>query len=131
MLGLLLIDHGSRRAEANAQLEDMAERVRRLRPGDLVGIAHLEIAAPSIADGFAALARAGAREVRALPYFLSDGRHSREDIPRLIDHVLVTTSLLDAYGDGATEAVHLEDSVTGYVKQVSDHRPIRARFALP
>jgi endonuclease/exonuclease/phosphatase family metal-dependent hydrolase len=49
----------------------------------------------------------------------------------LIDHVLVTTSLLDAYGDGATEAVHLEDSVTGYLKQVSDHRPVRARFALP
>ncbi len=49
----------------------------------------------------------------------------------LIDHVLVTTSLLDAYGDGATLAVHLEKSVTGYVKRVSDHRPIHVQFGQP
>lgn len=49
----------------------------------------------------------------------------------LIDHVLVTTSMLDAYGDGATEAVHLEDSVDDYTEHVSDHRPVRARFTLP
>ncbi|HYE06857.1 MAG TPA: CbiX/SirB N-terminal domain-containing protein [Planctomycetota bacterium] len=82
MPGLLLIDHGSRRAEANEQLSDMAARVRCLRPADPVVIAHLEVAEPTIAQGFAALVAAGAREVVALPYFLSDGRHSREDIPR-------------------------------------------------
>lgn len=49
----------------------------------------------------------------------------------LIDHVLVTTPLLEAYGDGTTEAVHLEKSVASYVDDVSDHRPIRVRFAPP
>ncbi len=84
MLGLLLIDHGSRRGESNEQLVDMAARVRRLRPDDLVGYAHMELAPPSIAEGFADLVARGAREVRALLYFLGDGRHSREDIPRLV-----------------------------------------------
>ena len=59
------------------------------------------------------------------------GDHSYIPINSLIDHVLVTTPLLDAYGEGSTEAMHLEDAVKGYVKNVSDHRPIRARFALP
>jgi sirohydrochlorin ferrochelatase len=83
MLGLLLVDHGSRRAEANAQLEDMAGRVARLRPGDVVGCCHMEIAAPDIAAGFAALVARGATRVVLLPYLLGDGRHLSADIPRL------------------------------------------------
>jgi sirohydrochlorin ferrochelatase len=83
MLGLLLVDHGSRNADANAQLEDMADRVRRLRPGDLVAACHMEIAAPDIAGGFQHLVSAGATRIQLLPYFLSSGRHVQRDIPRL------------------------------------------------
>ncbi len=84
MRGLLLIDHGSRRAESNLQLGDMAARVQRLRPHDAIAFAHMEIAPPTIADAFAELAARGATQVDVLLYFLSDGRHSREDIPRLV-----------------------------------------------
>jgi endonuclease/exonuclease/phosphatase family metal-dependent hydrolase len=49
----------------------------------------------------------------------------------LIDHVLVTTPLLEAYGRGTTDAVHLEDWVESYVHHVSDHRPIRVQFTHP
>ena len=83
MLGLLLVDHGSRRAEANAQLAEMAERVARLRPSDLVGSCHMELAAPDIAAGFASLVARGAGRVVLLPYLLGHGRHLSEDIPRL------------------------------------------------
>jgi sirohydrochlorin ferrochelatase len=83
MRGLLLVDHGSRRAAANAQLADMADRVARLRPQDLVGHAHMELAEPDIAAGVADLARRGAATVILLPYFLTDGRHATDDIPRL------------------------------------------------
>lgn len=83
MLGLLLIDHGSRRAESNAQLEDMAARVRRLRPHAVVGAAHMEIAAPDLATVFTALVGEGATRIVILPYFLSDGRHLTQDIPAL------------------------------------------------
>jgi sirohydrochlorin ferrochelatase len=83
MLGLLLIDHGSRRTESNRQLEDMAARVRRLRPDAVVAAAHMEIAAPDLATAFALLVSEGAQHVVILPYFLSDGRHLTQDIPAL------------------------------------------------
>jgi sirohydrochlorin ferrochelatase len=84
MLGLLLVDHGSRREDSNQQLEDMAERVRRLRPGDAVVASHMELAAPSIGEGYAQLVGAGASKIHVLPYFLGHGRHISEDIPRLV-----------------------------------------------
>ncbi len=81
-MALLLVDHGSRRAEANAQLEELAALVRD-RATVPVMVAHLELAAPSIADGFAACVDAGAHEVVVVPCMLSPGRHAREDVPRL------------------------------------------------
>lgn len=78
---ILLVDHGSRRADANAQLEALAERLRARQPGRIVRVAHLEIAEPTIAQGIAACVEAGARQIVVHPYMLSPGRHSREDIP--------------------------------------------------
>jgi sirohydrochlorin ferrochelatase len=83
MLGLLLVDHGSRRAEANAQFEDMANRLAARCPDALVVCCHMEVSPPYIADGFADLVKQGATTIRVLPYFLGDGRHSREDIPMM------------------------------------------------
>lgn len=84
MLGLLIVDHGSRRAEANAQLDDMAERVAALSPGHPIATAHLDVCAPTIADGVDSLLSRGADEIAVLMYFLSDGRHVREDVPALV-----------------------------------------------
>ncbi|HVH20539.1 MAG TPA: CbiX/SirB N-terminal domain-containing protein [Myxococcota bacterium] len=84
MRAVVLVDHGSRREEANAQLEALAERVREREPGTLVVTAHLELAAPDIGEALAACASAGAREVVLLPWFLSPGRHTAEDIPRAV-----------------------------------------------
>ncbi len=81
MLGLLLVDHGSRRAEANAQLDDMAARIAALMPGTPLVTAHLDVCVPTIAEGVAALLGRGVDEIAVLMYFLSDGRHVREDIP--------------------------------------------------
>jgi len=81
---IVLVDHGSRRPEANAQLESLAELLRAREPETLVLTAHLELAAPSIADALAACARAQAEEVVLLPWFLAAGRHTSDDIPRLV-----------------------------------------------
>lgn len=82
MIGVLLIDHGSRRAEANAQLLDMARRVAaRLPPETPLATAHLDVCPPTIADGIAALLAQGVDDLRVLPYFLADGRHLQQDIP--------------------------------------------------
>jgi sirohydrochlorin ferrochelatase len=82
---LVIVDHGSRRTEANAQLDALAERLREREPGTLVVPAHLELEPPSIADAIARCAEAGARDVVVLPWFLAPGRHTAEDIPRQVD----------------------------------------------
>ena len=80
---ILLVDHGSRRAEANEQLEALARLVRARVPEAIVEAAHMEIAPPDIAQGIASCVAAGADEIVIHPYFLAPGRHSREDIPRI------------------------------------------------
>lgn len=83
--GILLIDHGSRLSEANEMLHEVAALVERSIIGAaIVCPAHMELAEPTIAQGFAACVGRGAREVVAVPYMLSPGRHSTRDIPRLV-----------------------------------------------
>src|SRR6185436_10811033 len=53
MKGILLIDHGSTRDEANRMLADMAAIVQRVVGDDvLVRYAHMQLADPTLADGF-------------------------------------------------------------------------------
>ncbi len=80
---IVLVDHGSRRPEANATLEEVAELLRAAAPERLVRIAHMELEPPSLAEAIAACAAEGAAEVTVHPYFLAPGSHSRGDIPRL------------------------------------------------
>lgn len=90
MKGILIIDHGSVREAANQMLDSVGELVQRMA-GDsvVVRIAHMELAAPSIADGFASCVAAGATEIVAFPYMLSPGKHSTRDIPRMVAEVAV------------------------------------------
>ena len=82
---ILLIDHGSRLDEANRLLDEVAALVRaRAGEGALVFAAHMDLAEPTIAQGFARCVSAGATEVVAVPYFLGPGRHATEDVPRLV-----------------------------------------------
>lgn len=82
---LLLVDHGSRRREANEHLASVARAVCERAPEWIVEIAHMEIAEPNVAEGIARCVAAGAGEIVVHPYFLGPGRHSREDIPRLVE----------------------------------------------
>ena len=104
MKAILLIDHGSKRAEANVMLECMANLVQAMAGADVVvRAAHMELAEPDIPMGLAACVEAGATEVIAFPYMLSPGRHSTSDIPHLVAQAAagfpgVTTRMTDAFG---------------------------------
>jgi sirohydrochlorin ferrochelatase len=87
---ILLVDHGSRRSAANALLETVADAVRRRLPDRVVRIAHMEIAEPTIAQGIAACAEAGAREIVIHPYFLGPGNHTSNSIPQLGEAAMET-----------------------------------------
>lgn len=85
MKAILLVDHGSRRSEANEMLIEMAQLVQSAAgPDVIVRPAHMELAEPSIAAGIASCVEAGASDITVFPYMLSPGRHSTGDIPRLV-----------------------------------------------
>lgn len=81
---ILLVDHGSPRAEANDVLERIARAVEAQgEPGLIVRHAHMELATPSLADAMASCVEAGAQKIVVHPYFLTPGRHAVSDIPRM------------------------------------------------
>ena len=86
MKAILLIDHGSQRAEANEMMNCMANLVQTMAgPAIIVRYAHMELAEPSIAAGVRHCAEAGATELIVFPYMLSPGKHSTGDIPRMVE----------------------------------------------
>lgn len=104
MKAILLVDHGSRKREANDMLICMANLVQAMAgPDVIVRPAHMELSEPSIAAGFASCVEAGATEVTVFPYMLSPGRHSTSDIPRMVAEAAesysgVTYSVTPAFG---------------------------------
>ncbi len=82
-LAIIIVDHGSRRAESNDLLLEVAQLFRESTGYKIVEPAHMELAEPSIADAYAKCVEQGATRIVVHPYFLSPGRHWHEDIPRL------------------------------------------------
>ncbi|GJP42760.1 hypothetical protein CLOM_g2295 [Closterium sp. NIES-68] len=82
-VGVVVVDHGSRREESNRQLDLFVEVFQEETGYAIVEPAHMEIAEPSIAAAFTRCVRRGARGVIVCPYFLSPGRHWQRDIPAL------------------------------------------------
>lgn len=80
LVATVLIAHGSRRPEANADLVRLAELLRPRLPQDQIEIAYLELAEPSIPAALQKCVDAGADTVRILPFFLSAGAHVTEDL---------------------------------------------------
>lgn len=81
---VILVDHGSRRAESNQQLVAVAELFRATTDWPIVRHAHMELAEPSIATALDACVDDGATSVVVFPWFLAPGRHWHEDIPRMV-----------------------------------------------
>jgi sirohydrochlorin ferrochelatase len=87
MKGVLIVDHGSVRPEANEMLRCMANLIQTMAGSEVVvRFAHMELADPDIATGFTDCVLAGATDVTVFPYMLSPGRHSTTDIPRLVSN---------------------------------------------
>ena len=85
LLGVILVDHGSRFSAANDMLDEVAAMFQRVSGRQIVQPAHMELAEPTIAQAFDACVRQGATRVVVHPYFLSPGKHSTTDIPRMVE----------------------------------------------
>jgi len=89
MKSLLVVAHGSRRAESNDEVRQLTDCLasRTGEAFDRVSCAFLELAEPSIPDGLRADISAGADTIVVVPYFLSAGRHVIRDIPAEVEMV--------------------------------------------
>ncbi len=101
--GIILVDHGSTFDEANRMLLEVVRTFREATGTGIVEPAHMELAEPSIAQAFARCVEQGAKHVVVHPYFLSPGRHSTADIPRLAaeaaaDHPGVAVTITEPLG---------------------------------
>lgn len=86
MKSLLLVAHGSRRAESNAEIAALTQRVAQKAQSQFGAIEHafLELAEPLIPDGIQRCIDAGATSVSVVPYFLARGTHVADDIPEQV-----------------------------------------------
>ncbi|MDH3526454.1 MAG: CbiX/SirB N-terminal domain-containing protein [Gammaproteobacteria bacterium] len=121
MKSLLLVAHGSRRAESNDEVRELVSRLETNANGTFkrVACAFLELAQPSIPDGLRQAIHAGADEIIVVPYFLSAGRHVVTDIPGEVEVVRAeypdVTIKLAAYLGAAAGIVEL---LAGLAEQV-------------
>lgn len=83
--GIIIVDHGSRRAESNQMLEEVARLFAQRFAGEysIVEPAHMEISEPSIATAYGKCVTRGAQHVVVCPFFLGPGKHWTSDIPSL------------------------------------------------
>ncbi|MBI4318261.1 MAG: CbiX/SirB N-terminal domain-containing protein [Chloroflexi bacterium] len=84
---VLLLGHGSRRAEANEGMYSTIEMVRRLAELEIVEAGFMGLNPPSIPEGVAACVAQGATKIVMIPYFLHLGRHVQSDLPGLVDQL--------------------------------------------
>ena len=104
MKGILIVDHGSVRAEANDMLICMSNLLQTMAgPEVVVRYAHMDLAEPDIRRGFTDCVEAGATDITVFPYMLPPGRHSTADIPRMVAAAAsafprVTFSVTPAFG---------------------------------
>jgi len=84
-IAIVVVDHGSSRAEANGAFVALAQRFARSSPFAIVEPAHMELAPPTIEEAFARAVARGAGEIVVHPLFLLPGKHWKHDIPALCD----------------------------------------------
>jgi len=82
-LAVVVVDHGSRRAESNESMETFVRASADRLLYAIVEPAHMELAEPSIGTAFDRCVAAGAVTVVLAPYFLGPGNHWDRDIPAL------------------------------------------------
>jgi sirohydrochlorin ferrochelatase len=82
---LLFLAHGTTLPAANGVIEQVAAAVGAQSDYRSVQVAYLDLNEPSIPSAVDALAKGGHTLIVAMPYFLHQGRHVAEDLPRLLD----------------------------------------------
>jgi sirohydrochlorin cobaltochelatase len=79
---VVLIGHGSTLPYNKEVLEGLGKRIEKRGIFKAVRVAFMQLNSPSIEDTLRTLARDGMKKIVALPVFLADGAHTKDDIPK-------------------------------------------------
>jgi len=90
MKALVMIAHGSRQEEANAEFIALVQKVKAAAGPkyDFVEPCFLELASPSLPEAADQVIKNGATDVYIFPYFLNSGNHVLRDIPAMVDQLM-------------------------------------------
>ncbi|GAX91021.1 sirohydrochlorin chelatase [Effusibacillus lacus] len=82
---VLLIGHGSRDPEGNAEFAAFVEKLKELRSDIRIDLAYLELARPTIGETIDRLAAEGVSRITAVPVILLAAGHVKAEIPHILD----------------------------------------------
>lgn len=99
---VVVLGHGSRRQEANAELEEIINLLAQRHDGWLIQKAYAEFAEPTLEQAVESLLEQGITDIVLMPFFLTMGNHLNKNLPdRLAKLTAVNPHL------SITEARHL------------------------
>lgn len=118
MNGVLVIAHGSRVDSTINTINKVVDMVRNEIVDIPVEIAYMEFCEPNIGQGIKTLADKGVDKIKVVPYFLFEGIHIREDIPREIERALndypnISVEMGKTFGADRRLAQILADRIKG------------------
>jgi len=82
--GVILLGHGSRREEANAEVRAIEAMLRQKRPQTIYSSAYLSLQTPDLSEAVEQMAQRGVNRIIVMPLFLFTGDHVKKDIPNLV-----------------------------------------------
>ena len=85
MKGILILAHGSREKQTENTLHQIIDLLQKKTVNTIIGKAFLQFSEINLEKGLDLLVKKGASEIVIIPYFLFDGIHIREDIPKEIE----------------------------------------------
>ncbi len=83
--GLVFFCHGARDPSWREPFDAIVAQVRNDRPAQRVALGFLELMTPTFDEAVAELVGQGVSVVRIVPLFLAPGKHTRVDLPALIE----------------------------------------------
>jgi len=88
MKGILVLAHGSREKSTEETLQQVVKYLREIFNEEVIETAYLQFSNVNLHTGFENLKTKGVDDIVVIPYFLFEGVHIKEDIPKEIDHYL-------------------------------------------
>ncbi len=119
MNALVMIAHGSRRKEANAEFIALVEKIKTTEGSkyDFVEPCFLEISSPSLSEVVKYVIGNGVTRISVFPYFLNSGNHVLRDIPEIVDR------LTQHYPDCTITLLPYFGTIEKIVELISRHIP--------